>query len=244
EWRQRREQSAEAMLACIGRAFAWRETGRYRDDETSMEKSRERLVEQLRLGYFKHISALERDCSQQLLAIHRHHIMQAQLWRLAADDFGPDLDLAHADTWRRLGLNRKQLTAAGATIGAGAGLGVDSIVLGHALGLPTLAGGIGGGALAFFKGDALPTLKVGIGDRDIAGGRQLSLGPPRNPNFGWVLLDSLLLRYRQILDHPHGRREGATLPAPGAHGPAGLVTDLPADRRKTLTRWFRACLRG
>lgn len=239
EWEQRREQAAEAMLACLEKAFAWREKGSYQDDRQRQADVAERLGRR----YFEHIAELERACSQQMLAIYRHKALQARRRDDFAAALGTDLDLAREDTWRRLGLTRRQLTAVGATVGAGAGLGVDAATLGHTLGLASLIGGIGGGALAFFKGEALPALSVNIGAAHIGGGRQLTLGPPRSRNFGWVLFDSLLLRYQRILEHTHGRRDRDALLAPGADA-TGFVARLPRERQKLLAQWFRGCRKG
>lgn len=236
EWRQRREQAAEAIVACLAKAFAWRQRGHYRDTEAARAQAAERLAQR----YFEHIAALERECSQSLLAIYRHRALKARPWARTADLLGPDLDLARGDTWRRLGLTRGQLTAVGATAGAGAGLGVDVATFGHTFGLAAVAGGIGGGALAFFKGNALPELALDTGRVGIGGGRQLTLGPPRNPNFGWILLDSLLLRYQNVLEHAHGRRDRFELAAPAAQGP-GPAAAVPRQRQKQLARWFRQC---
>lgn len=247
EWAQRREQAAEAMIDCLGKAMTWRETGSYRDtddDGEAADKARAQAVERLGRRYFEHITALERDCSQTLLSLYRHQALQAQPWLQLADMLGPELDLARKETWRRLGLSRRQLTTVGATAGAGAGLSVDVASFGHTLGLATLAGGIGGGALAFFKGNALPVLALDIGGVSIGGGRQLTLGPPRNPNFGWILLDSLLLRYRAILARTHGRRDESELQAPQSASASSRVAGMPRERQKTLARWFRECRKG
>lgn len=237
EWQQRREQAAVAIVSCLEKAFAWRERGHYQENT---EQDRHEAAERLSQRYFRHIAELERDCSQQLLVLYQHKKLQAQSGEYLSNLLGRDLDLAHDDTWRRLGLTRHQLTAVGATVGAGAGLGVDAATLGHTLGLASIIGGLGGGALAFFKGDALPTLALDMGAAHVGGGRQLTLGPPRNHNFGWVLLDSLLLRYQRILEHAHGRRDRQNLKIPDATA-SGYVAHLPRNQQKVLAHWFRQC---
>jgi len=239
EWAQRREQAAEAMLHCLVQAFNYREQGHYRDTDGATDKARAAALERLGQQYFAHIAELERNCSQTLLQIYRHHALQAQSSAQLARALGPDLNLARRDTWRRLGLTRQQLTAVGATAGAGAGLGVDVAAFGHTLGLGALLGSIGGGALAFFKGNSLPTLAL-----DIGSGRQLMLGPPQNPNFGWVLLDSLLLRYQAVLAHAHGRRDVTELAAPAAAGQPGPVAAMARAQQKQFVRFFRRCRKG
>lgn len=247
EWEQRREQAVEAIIDCLAQAMSWRERGTYHDHgegSQASDQARAEAVERLGQRYFDQITTLERDCSQTLLNLYRHQTLQAQPWTQLADMLGPELDLARNETWRRLGLSRKQLTTVGATAGASAGLGVDVATLGHTLGLATLAGGLSGGALAFFKGNALPVLALDIGGVSIGGGRQLTLGPPRNPNFGWILLDSLLLRYRAVLAHTHGRRDQSQLQAPQSATASSRVTAMPRERQKALARWFRDCRKG
>ena len=126
---------------------------------------------------------------------YRHHLI--------APDVDPakhrGLDLATAETWKKWGLNRWQLTAAGAAAGGIAGAAFDLGVGLHSLGAGTVIGALGGGTAAFFKGGQLPELKVKLGGgvKWKAGeGRTLSIGPPASQNFPWVLLDSMLVRYR------------------------------------------------
>ncbi|MGE9270799.1 MAG: hypothetical protein ACQKBU_08345, partial [Verrucomicrobiales bacterium] len=71
-------------------------------------------------------------------------------------------------------------------------------------------------------------------------GRSLVIGPPASPNFPWVLLDSMLLRYREIISRAHGRRDVAPLEG-GDH--ESLVRQFPSDRRSLLQKWFNSCLK-
>ena len=71
------------------------------------------------------------------------------------------------------------------------------------------------------------------------GGRQITLGPPRSPNFAWVLLDAALIRYRQTLERTHARRGDTLADAPAQ----SIARELPAARQKPLARWFRDQLR-
>ncbi|MEI7928646.1 MAG: hypothetical protein WCH40_08850, partial [Verrucomicrobiales bacterium] len=92
-------------------------------------------------------------------------------------------------------------------------------------------------------GGSLPELKVKLGGIKIAGGdgKNLVVGPPGSPNFPWVLLDSMLLRYQGILSRAHGRRDAASLKPLSTES---LVRSLPSDQRGTLQRWFTSCLKG
>ncbi|GAB3671438.1 DUF3482 domain-containing protein [Salinisphaera aquimarina] len=238
EWAQRRELAAEHIQSFLRAGLTLRERETYAEDGPAPVAAKRDAVKRASGRYFDRIATLEREAADALLGIYRHTAIRAQL----RDGFGGDLDLASDETWRRLGLTRQQLTFVGAAVGASAGLGVDAAALGHTLGVGALLGGIGGGALAFFKGEALPELKLDFGRMGALGGRQITLGPPRNPNFAWVLLDSILIRYRQILLRAHARRGDGELAAAGDDNES-VARDLPGDLQKTLGRWFRQVMR-
>jgi len=237
EWQQRREQAAEHIQSFLRAALRLREHAHYAEDGPAPATARREAVQQASRRYFERISAMERETADALLGIYRHTAVQAQ----AMAGFGENLDLASDETWRRLGLTRQQLTWVGAAVGAGAGIGLDAATLGHSLGIGALIGGLSGGALAFFKGDAIPTLKLDMARLGPLGGRRVTLGPPRNANFAWVLLDSVLIRYRQILSRAHARRGDGALAAEVAT--ESIARRLPGDRQKALARWFRGVAR-
>ncbi|MES1923755.1 DUF3482 domain-containing protein [Salinisphaera sp. T31B1] len=238
EWAQRRETAAEHIQSFLQDALRLRERRTYDEDGPAPATARREAEKTAAARYFERMSVLERETADALLAIYRHTAVRAK----PRDGFGDDLDLTSDETWRRLGLNRQQLTVASAAAGATAGLSIDAATFGHSMGLGAIIGGIGGGALAFFKGDALPTLKADLGPLGALGGRQITLGPPRNPNFAWVLLDSILIRYRQILSRAHARRGDGELDAL-AEPEHSIARDMPTARQKTLAKWFRQVIR-
>lgn len=237
EWQQRRERAAEHIQQFLSNALRLRESARYDESVAVADAARRAAVTRASQRYFERITTLERETAEALLAIYRHTAVRARETTLPGDD----LDLAHDETWRRLGLTRQQLTFVGAAVGAGAGIGIDAATLGHSLGIGTLIGGVGGGALAFFKGEAIPTLRLDVGRLGPLGGRDVRLGPPRNPNFAWILLDSVLIRYRQILSRAHARRDDEMPAVPAAEG--SIARTLEGEHRKALGRWFRQLLR-
>lgn len=239
EWAQRRELAAEHIQSFLRDGLTLREKKTFDEDVPAPKAAREQALKQASVRYFAAIAALEREAADALLGIYRHTAVRAQL----REGFGEDLDLASDETWSRLGLTRQQLTWVGAVAGATAGLGVDAATLGHTFGLAALFGGLGGGALAFFKGEALPTLKADVGPLGVLGGRQITMGPPKNPNFAWVLLDSILIRYRQILSRAHAIRGDGEL-ADTTDIPGSIARELPSELQKTLGRWFRQVMRN
>jgi len=156
-----------------------------------------------------------------------------------------DLDLEAAESWSKWGLSRGQLVMAAAVTGAAAGGAVDAATAFLSHGAGALIGGVGGGVVAFFKGEDLPDLKVDMhrGVKFQGGeGRKLELGPPKNENFQWILLDQLLLAYVQIQQCVHGRRDEILVAAP-VHAD-GFVRHFGNEQRKVLGKWLTSCARG
>ena len=153
--------------------------------------------------------------------------------------------IAHesAETWTKWGLGRGQLAIAATLAGGAAGLAVDAATGGLTHGAGTVIGALGGGAAAWFKGGSLPDLRVDLrGGLKLAAGESKSLivGPPRNPNFPWILLDGILIRYQNMLARAHGRRDEQRLDGGGF----GFTRDFPPARRALLAKWFGTCLKG
>ena len=78
-------------------------------------------------------------------------------------------------------------------------------------------------------------MKLGTGE-----GKSLTMGPPKNPNFPWILLDGVLTRYRSMLARAHGRRDEESL----AGSDSGFTRGFPAGRRAVLGKWFDSCLKA
>lgn len=233
----RREEAAEAILDFLEKALTLRASDpidtRDRGIPARMEKKRAELEKR----YFLKLADLEHDCLKRLLKTYRHHLIKP--------DVDPErhagLNLAMAETWQKWGLTRWQLAAAGAAAGGAAGAVIDFGVGGHSFFAGAMIGALGGGTAAFFKGGALPELRViGGGFGKVRGdGQAMVAGPPASENFPWVLLDSMLVRHAGILARAHGRRDAAALEPGESH-----VRHFPAARRKLFQKWFTSCLKG
>lgn len=241
EWEQRREEAAEALLDFLESALGLRVEAAADEREIEAPRRRERLERELTERYFQRLAKLEQGCLQSLLRIHRHRLLELA----PGEGAYSGIDLRSAESWRKWGLSRWQLALAGALAGGAAGLAVDVSMGGVTHGVGTAIGGVGGGIAAFFKGGSLPELRLGQGLPGLAtgGGRSLAVGPPDSPNFPWMLLDSVLVRYRRILARSHGRRDRERLVAEAA-GDEGLSRHFPTERRTLLQKWFNSCLKG
>jgi GTPase Era involved in 16S rRNA processing len=239
EMADRLEEAAEAILDFLEKALTLRVTESIETRDRGIPARMEKKRADLEVRYFKKLADLEQDCLKRVLKAYRHHLIKP--------DIDParhaGLNLAMAETWRKWGLNRWQLTAAGAVAGGAAGAVFDLGVGVHSLGAGTVIGAIGGGTAAFFKGGALPELRfkgVSLGKLQ-SDGQALEAGPPQSPNFAWVLLDSMLIRHAGILARAHGRRDETPLEVGDQES---RVRAFPAARRSLFQKWFTSCLKG
>ena len=239
EWRVRREEAAESLLGFLEDALGLRVSATLGEKDLALHSRRSRNTEALAKRYFAELSNLERQCSAALLKIHRHHLLKADADPAAYQGIA----LESAETWTKWGLGRGQLAIAATLAGGAAGLAVDAATGGLSHGAGTVIGALGGGAAAWFKGGSLPDLRVDLrGGLKLAAGESKSLivGPPRNPNFPWILLDGILIRYQNMLARAHGRRDEQRLDGGGF----GFTRDFPPARRALLAKWFGTCLKG
>ena len=235
EWRARREEAAEAAISFLEAALGLRVSATLEERDLTLPSRREKKGELLSRQYFTELAELERACFMNLLKIYRHHLLKA--------DTRPEafrgIDLESGETWTKWGLARGQLAAVSAIVGGSAGLAVDAATGGLSHGAGTVLGALGGGIAAWFKGGSLPDLRISLTGGMKLGtgeGKSLTMGPPRNPNFPWILLDGVLSRYRQMLARAHGRRDEEIL----AGDDTGLTRGFPAERRSVLAKWFNS----
>lgn len=239
EWQLRREESAEALIGFLEEALSLRISANLTEKDFSLLSRRNRNEEALTRSYFEKLGTLEQECATKLLRIYRHHLLKVD----ADPAVYQGIDLASDETWRKWGLGRSQLAAAAAVAGGAAGLAVDVATGGLTHGAGTAFGALTGGVAAWWKGGSLPDLRV-----DLRGGirlgagetRTMLIGPPHNPNFPWILLDGMLVRYHQMLDRAHGRRDEQRLDGRGT----GYTRHFSAERRALLAKWFSSCLKG
>lgn len=153
EWSQRREESVEVLMDFLEASLVLRTSDGLDERDLGMHSRRERKQSALVAEYHHKLARLESKCVGKLLEIYRHHLIE----READPTQHRGLDLETAETWKHWGLNRLQLTAAGATAGGIAGAAVDLGFGVHTLGAGTVIGALGVALPHSSKGDSFPS---------------------------------------------------------------------------------------
>lgn len=207
EWEQRLDDSAEIIVELLADALTHREVALV---EEASKSRRTTAAEALKTRFIEAVAAREARAHRALIQLFGHRRVRPD----TADTPRFDTDLFSDDTWRALGLDARQLVAAGAIGGAAAGVGLDVLTAGHTLLAGAGVGGALGAASAFFVGRRRPELKVtipGLGRKLRFGGSALSVGPYRAVNFPWILLDRALGTFFYVINRAHARRDDATI---------------------------------
>lgn len=241
EWTQRREESVEAIISFLEKGLGHRVEKRVEERDMEVPHRREKLGQELTKRYYDQIANMEKKTVEEILHLYRHHLGRVEV---KATDF-TGIDLEQQETWRKWGLSRSQLAIAGGLTGGAGGATIDIGTGGLTHGLGTILGAVGGAAAAFWKGSELPDLALDLqkGVKLAHGeGTALRLGPPKNDNFAWILLDSVLGHYREIVSRAHGRREELILNHEALQG--GIVQAIKGEDRRVLQKWFTSCAKG
>ena len=143
----------------------------------------------------------EKSAQQQLRTLFKHNIFNYQLppHSVLLEN------LFDEKNWQLLGMTRKQTIIAGGVGGATIGAGLDVAALGHALGMFTALGGVAGALGAFFSGENIASRTQIFGIP--MGGETVQVGPAKNIDLLFVLLNRALLYYQHTINWAHGRRD-------------------------------------
>ncbi|MGJ3241880.1 MAG: GTPase/DUF3482 domain-containing protein [Opitutales bacterium] len=187
--------AAGELVALVRQACAHRVTGPLPEDPRHEAKLRDQLDKR----YQDDLRRFERGTRETLCRLFRHRVFQPQLpeERVLNDD------LFSRRTWSFLGLDKRQLTWAGAVGGAVTGAAGDAIFGGVSLGLWAAVGAVAGAAGVWTQGQRLASVQV---QKIPLGGRELALGPNHNPQFPFILLDRGLILLDALAHWSHARR--------------------------------------
>ena len=196
DWRERNHQVVELLLSLLEEGLAYSHSVDLKSGSNEIE-----LNKKLHEKYEQFLRKLEMKCQKQMRGLFKHNIFNLELPPQSI----LKEDLFSEKTWEFLGLNSSQIVMAGALSGAALGAGVDVAAAGLSFGIFSTIGGILGAAGTALKGRELLAGTRLLGVR--LDSRQLQVGPVKNIQLLFVLLDRQLLFYSHIINWAHGRRD-------------------------------------
>jgi hypothetical protein len=229
DWAQRNLASAGIITEMLQECLSYKIVRSLADSSGEQD-----LKAEMRQAYEKKIRKIETRAHHQLRSLFKHNIFNYDL---------PPRSILHEDlfsesTWKFLGLSRNQQIAAAGIGGAGIAAALDAATLGTSFGLFAALGGLAGATWAALGARSLARTRVmGIP----LGGREIQLGPAKNLQFLYILLDRSLIYYSHISNWAHGRRdygEESTKPWKD-EGPAGYAARLNGGERDICTAFFK-----
>lgn len=237
DWKVRTENAADIIIELLEKNTTY-EKEMPLNDGVSFDAQQAKMLE----SYREHLSKNERRAHGELRKVFKHNLYKAEL---GAHSIVRD-DLFSERTWHLLGLERNQLVVASAIAGAGAGVGIDALLAGSSLGLFAAGGAVVGAASAWFGGEGLAgtmNKRGGLLGRWL-GGKQIQVGPVKNPQFYFILLDRALLYYDNIIHWAHGRRSNGMEVEPGQNDKVGYVSGFNDEQRKACSNHLKALAKG
>lgn len=174
----------------------------------------------------------EEKTRKEIEKLHRHHGLELLRGEIDKPIF--EQDLFAEDVWNVLGLTPQQLVVASALSGAALGGTIDVMVGGASFMTGALIGGVFGGVTALYALRDRFEVKLIIDQLSQSGEtRTVRVGPHRNAQFPWVVLDRALLHYSSICNRAHSNRDVLDLSASNGQS---LVQSLEKDQRARLQK--------
>jgi len=238
DWLRRVTQTAWLITRLIGQALHYQELKRFPPGQEPQD-----LLDTLTREYRDHIARLERETHLEIRRLFKHNIFDCRLPEQAVQID----DLFQERTWRMLGLSPLHVAAAGAVAGSGIGLGLDAIAGGASLGAFALVGGLVGAGTALLGGRRMITYNIEgprLGPFQIKkpiGDSLLIVGPNRNMQFPFILLDRALIFFARTINWAHARREASR---GGSDTPEGFVARFTDAQSGPCHAFFQAASRG
>ncbi len=222
DWDYRKQRVAEDVVQYLKWAVNCKAERKY-TRESDADSVRKEIVE----SYQGRIAKEESRLFKEIRRLYRHHLFDFEL----PEQSILQEELFSEDTWQVLGLTQKQLLWTATTVGAGLGAALDVAAAGITFGVFTAAGALAGGGGILFKGKELSKIRI---NRLPMGGFAMSVGPNKNPQFPFVLLDRALIYYSEIATHAHGKRDSSL--GNGTH--AGILSSLDITMVQKLSKYL------
>jgi len=225
DWNARNRRSAELIFDMISKCLT-----HVREHSFSAEKDPKAARSKLYQKYAEDIRTMEIDCHQHIRRLFKHNIFNCSL----PEQSIVNEDLFSHQTWKILGLRKRQLALAGGAGGAVLAAGLDLAAGGASLGLFTSLGGILGAIGAVYGGKSMAEKSkiLGIGGQKM----HIQVGPAKNIQFGFILLDRALIYYSHIINWAHGRRDYQTKNDPA--NVSSYSKNLSSQMQRQLSKCF------
>jgi len=188
------EQSANTVTQLIHHSLSHIEQlALTHDDATTKER------EKIQASYQMQLCTYEQESQKKIEKIWKHDHLQKVQESLLFEG----MDLFSKESASVFGLTRKELLITGATGGAVTGAGVDLLLGGSTLLLGSAIGVFVGASGAFFGFNELSDVKV-LGQS--LGKKYLEMGPIKNLNFPYILLNRALYHASEVASRSHALR--------------------------------------
>ena len=168
-----------------------------KDDSSEVRKKLEK-------AFYNDIVMFEKSSFSKIKDIWDHKRVEVK-----QDEFSFDsVELFSKESEEYFGLSEKELITYGATLGAAVGGGIDLAFLGHTLFAGAAIGGIVGAIGGYLSFGKLADIKI-LGHK--LGGKELIIGPIKNINFGFILLNRALIFTKVIATLSHAKRDDISI---------------------------------
>ncbi|MBU8850021.1 MAG: DUF3482 domain-containing protein [Desulfobacterales bacterium] len=227
DWQKRNQLVTALMVQAIEKNLSF-----FVSETITPSSDQEEIKERLNKKYQAHIKKTEKQMFKKIRALFKHHLFEYHL----SDYSILKHDLFSKQTWELLGLTKEQLATAGAVIGGTMGAVIDTAAAGITFGVFTAIGGAIGAGSALFGGKKMAKKKT-AGIR--LGGDKLQLGPNKNLQFLYILIDRALIYYSHIINRPHGRRDLQDYPEKIKSKKKGYSTGFTTSQRNICAKFFK-----
>lgn len=233
EWERREREAAHIITEMLADELthyieiALKQQGKIDDHRASLES---KFHDWLRKREYKSRYAIEK--------LYQHKNLEREETDLSKPVF--QQDLFSESTWNILGLTPRQLLGLGAIAGAALGGTFDAAVGGASFLTGAISGALlGAGSVAYFSTKRFASIQHV--SKFLQGGRVVRVGPHKNQNFPWVLLDRALLHYFAVRDYAHSRQDKIVIQNTENEG---VVKGLKPNQRRDMAKIFNSFRRN
>lgn len=235
DWKRRQQTAGSIIMKTIESILSFSMEEKIKPGVDIPKKEKE-----LTLQYQERVKLMEKQMFKKIRQLFKHNVFDYQLPDYSVLNY----DLFSRQTWELLGLNREQLAAAGAVIGGTVGAVIDTAAAGITFGLFTAIGGVIGAGSAVLGSRKLKTKKK-AGFR--LGSDNIRVGPSKNLQFLYILIDRALIYYTHMINRPHGKRDERKRIKDDDHpvqeSKKGPVSDFSKSQRAVCARYFNSVVR-